>query len=148
MKPICVLVAISLLAMVFVTGCTTEQEKQEGVWGSFVEAVSEKRVEDALGYVDFARMAQKTADDSPEWTLAVGLWGKTEEAAKFMEGLLRDALAKGEIQEGKPAAEFKKPKTVTTEGGHCTMLFIGSASGEMTVEMERIDGEWKIVGFK
>ncbi|MDP2182043.1 MAG: hypothetical protein Q8K99_05665 [Actinomycetota bacterium] len=145
MRSVRFLLPLLLLSALLMTGCTSEPER---VWASFVDAVSEKRVDEALGYIDFERMAQKAVGDDAESALALGLLGGTEGVGKMMEGLLRDALSKGEIQEGKPALELKKPKKVTAEGDYCTMLFIGSDGGDMTVEMERIDGEWKIVGIE
>lgn len=134
------------LAIVGASGCArTEQEK---LWDSFVEAVSEKRADDALACIDFERMAQKAIGEDADSQAALAWLGGVDGAAEMMRGLFREAIAQSNGTGDASAAVSKmgEPVEVVTEGDFSTLEF--DVSGEkLTVSMERIDGQWKIVDF-
>jgi hypothetical protein len=139
-------VVLATLMLVALAGCASAQET---VWRSFVDAVREKRADDALGYIDFERMAQKAFGDDAEAAAGLALLGESDGAAGLLEELFRDAFSKGEFDSGSTniSAEARKAKSIKTEGDVSTLTFEAD-SGEFVVEMERIDGDWKIVGFE
>ncbi|MDZ4064258.1 MAG: hypothetical protein U1E22_06260 [Coriobacteriia bacterium] len=144
MRVLTVLVAIAVL--VGIAGCgSTEQEQ---VWNSFIKAVADKRVDDALGYIDFARMSQKALGDDPDALAATAFLGGPEATAEWMKGLFREALSQSDVEDGAPATlgRMDQPTSVKTEGDFSTLTF-NVDGADLAVEMERIDGTWKIVDF-
>ncbi len=140
-----VVLLICLLAILPLFGCApTEQEK---VWTAFTDAVAEKRVDDAMQYVDFSRMVQKTMGDDSEAQAALALFGGPEGMSSILEGAFREALSGAkEDADSSGLIGMKKPVRVETDGDFSTLVFEVDGS-ETTVQMEKIDGEWKIVDF-
>lgn len=141
-----VVVLLLALAIVGASGCAkTEQEK---LWDTFVDAVSEKRADDALACIDFERMAQKAMGEDADSQAALAWLGGVEGAAEMMRGLFREAISQsgGSGDTSAAVSRMGEPVEVITEGDFSTLEF--DVDGEkFTVSMERIDGEWKIVDF-
>lgn len=142
-----VLIALLVVALlVGIAGCgPTEQEQ---AWDSFVKAVADRRADDAVGYIDFERMTQKALGDDPEAVAAMAFLGGPKGVAEWMEGLFREGLAQSDAEDDTLATigQMANPESIKTEGDLSTLSF--NVDGDVfTVEMERIDGTWKIVDF-
>jgi len=139
-------VLLVIAALLGIAGCGSSEQEQ--VWNSFVEAVADKRTDDALGYIDFGRMVQKIFGDDQDAVAAMAFLGGPEASAEWVEGLFREALAQPDA-EGSTSGTLEKmdnPASVKTEGDYSTLTF-NVDGNEFTVEMEKIDGVWKIVDF-
>lgn len=134
----CLLVASSLVA------CA--KSEPERTWDSFLKAVAEKRADDAMQYIDFGRMVQKSMGQDSDAQAAMALLGGADGVEKLLQGLFRDAIASAESTKGASITKMTRPESAKIEGDYATLVF--KAEGKpATVQLERIDGRWKIVDF-
>ena len=143
MKYCCSIIAAALLcALLLASGCGSSEQEQ--VWRSFLKAAAAQRADEALSHLDLERMTQKYMSANSDAALGMALLGGSEATAGIVEGMLRDSFAKGEFDfGGTDLSAISSPSAITTKGDFSTLTF----QGGRRIEMERIDGEWKIVSF-